>query len=138
MSQTQNTLKIHLSQYCFANISATKAPIFIKIETFIHEIVKNYPMIFRKDPCIHTHTRRVNLFFYVFSAFSKFEHQNSKNIENYKLVIWSFGNLISKCSGIAKILPPILVRTVVFNRNYKEKLFIQLLMITLYLIARVR
>ena len=169
----------------------------MKFETFIHEIVKNYQMIFRKDPCIHTHTRRVNvrtrvlsrrnarahvyascvrmcarifiknyliifyylmnkslkfhkdrsfrcwdicktiltfvlfLIFYVFSAFSKFEHQNSKNIENYKLVIWSFGNLISKCSGIAKILPPILVRTGLFNRNYKEKLFIQLLMITL-------
>ena len=37
---------------------------------------------------------------------------------NYKLVIWSFGNLISKCSGITKILPPILVRTVLFNRSY--------------------
>ena len=53
-------------------------------------------------------------------------------MENYKLVIWSFENLIFKCSGIAKILPPILVRTVLFNRNYKEKLFGQLLMITLY------
>ena len=73
------------------------------------------------------------LIFYVFSVFSKFEHQNFKNIENYKLVIWSFGNLISKCSGIAKILPPILVRTVLFDRNYKEKQFIQLLMITLYI-----
>ena len=154
-------------------------------------------MIFRKDPCIHTRTRRVNvrarvlsrrnvhahvyalcvpmcarifmknyliilsylmnksikfhkdrrfrcwdicktiltfvlfLILYVFSVFSKFEHENSKNIENYKLVIWSFGNLISKCSGIAEILPTILVRTVLFDRNYKEKLFIQLLMITL-------
>ena len=169
----------------------------MKFETFIHEIVKHYQMIFRKDPCIHTRTRRVNvrarvlsrrnarahiyascvrmcarifmknhliilyylinkslkflkdrsfrywdicktiltfvlfLIFYVFSVFSKFEHQNFKNIENYKLVIWSFGNLISKCSGIAKILPPILVRTVLFDRNYKEKHFIQLLMITL-------
>ena len=157
----------------------------------------NYQMIFRKDPCIHMLTRRVNvrahilsrqnarahvyascvgmcariftknhlinlyylmnkslkfhkdrsfrcwdicktiltfvlfLIFYVFSIFSKFEHQNYINIENYKLVIWSFGNLISKCSGIAKILPPILVRTVLFNRNDKEKLFIQLLTITL-------
>ena len=40
----------------FANISATKAPIFIKFESFIHEIVKNYQMIFRKDPCTNTHT----------------------------------------------------------------------------------
>ena len=151
----------------------------MKFETYIHKILKNYQMIFCKDPCSNEPTRGVNvrmcarifiknyliifyylmnkslkfhkdrsfrcwdicktiltfvlfLIFYVFSAFSKFEHQNSKNIENYKLVIWSFGNLISKCSGIAKILPPILVRTVVFNRNYKEKLFIQLLMITLY------
>ena len=54
-------LMIFKSQYCFANISATKAPIFMKFETFIHEIVKNYQMIFRKDPCIHTHTRRVNV-----------------------------------------------------------------------------
>ena len=156
----------------------------MKLDTFIHEIVKNCQMIFRQDPCIHTPTRCIDvrarilsrwnarahvysscrhmcvrifmknlllilyylvnkslefhkdrsfrcwdicktiltfvlfLIFYVFSIFSKFEHQNSINIENYKLVIWSFGNLISKCSGIAKILPPILVRTVLFNRSY--------------------
>ena len=50
-------LMIFKSQYCFANISATKAQIFMKFETFIHEIVKNYQMIFRKDPCIQTGTR---------------------------------------------------------------------------------
>jgi len=35
--------------------------IFIKFETFIHDIVKNYQMISRKDPCIHTHARVVNM-----------------------------------------------------------------------------
>ena len=39
------------SQYNFANISATKAPIFMKLQTNIHKIVKNDQKIFRKDPC---------------------------------------------------------------------------------------
>ena len=33
----------------------------MKFKTFIHEIVKKYQMIFRKDPCIHTATRGVNV-----------------------------------------------------------------------------
>ena len=33
----------------------------MKFETFIHEIVKNYQMIFRKDPCIHKPSRGVNV-----------------------------------------------------------------------------
>ena len=33
----------------------------MKFETFIHEIVKIYQMIFRKDPCTHAHTRGVNV-----------------------------------------------------------------------------
>ena len=52
---------IFKSQYCFANISATKAPIFMKFETYIHKIVKNYPKKFRKDLCTHARTRGVNM-----------------------------------------------------------------------------
>ena len=52
---------IFKSQYCFANISTTKAPIFMKFETYIHKIVKNHQMIFRKDPCKHAPTRFVNV-----------------------------------------------------------------------------
>ena len=49
------------SQYRFANISATKAWIFMKFETFFHKIVKNYLLIFRKDPCTHKCTRGENM-----------------------------------------------------------------------------
>ena len=45
------------SQYRFANISATKARIFMKFETYIYKIIKNYQTIFRKDPCTHARTR---------------------------------------------------------------------------------
>ena len=54
-------LKINKRQYCFANISATKAPILMKLRTSIHKIVKNHPQIFRKDPCIHTRTWDLNV-----------------------------------------------------------------------------
>ena len=54
-------LMIFKSQYGFANISATKAPIFMKFETYIHKIVKNYQKIFRNDPCTHVRTRCVNV-----------------------------------------------------------------------------
>ena len=43
-------------QYCFANISATKAQIFMKFETYICKIVKII-----KYPCTHAHTRGVNV-----------------------------------------------------------------------------
>ena len=33
----------------------------MKFKTFIHEIVKNHQMIFRKDPCIHKPSRGVNV-----------------------------------------------------------------------------
>ena len=52
---------IFKSQYCFVNIFATKAPIFLKFETYIYKTVKNYQMIFRKDPCSQAHTRGVNV-----------------------------------------------------------------------------
>ena len=51
----RNTLEIYdfKNQYYFANISAMKALIFMKFETSIHKIIKNYQKIFRKDPCRH-------------------------------------------------------------------------------------
>ena len=52
---------IFKSQYCFANISATEAQIFMKYESHIHKIVKNPQIIFRKDPCRHARTRDVNV-----------------------------------------------------------------------------
>ena len=54
-------LMIFKSQYCFANISATKASIFMKFETFIYKVVKNHQIIFRKDPCTDARTRDVNV-----------------------------------------------------------------------------
>ena len=52
---------ISKSQDCFANISLTIAPIFLKFKTNIHKIVKNYHKNFRKDLCAHAHTRSINL-----------------------------------------------------------------------------
>ena len=49
------------SQYRFANISATKARIFMKFENYNHKIVKNYQKIFRKDLCTYTHSRGINV-----------------------------------------------------------------------------
>ena len=49
------------SQYRFANISATKAQIFIKFETYIYKIVKIYQKIFCKDSCTYTNTRGLNV-----------------------------------------------------------------------------
>ena len=49
------------SQYRFANISATKTRIFMKFETYIHKILKNYLLIFRKDLCTFAHTRGKNM-----------------------------------------------------------------------------
>ena len=66
-SKTVDICKIHWklmifkSQNCFANISATKAQIFIKFETYIYKIVKNYQMIFRKNPCTYARTGGVNV-----------------------------------------------------------------------------
>ena len=49
------------TQDCFANISATKSPIFMKLQTHIHKIVKNDHKIFRKDPCTNARTRGLNV-----------------------------------------------------------------------------
>ena len=50
---------IFKSQYCFVNISATEAQIFLKFETYIHKVVKNHQMIFHKDPCTDGRTQGV-------------------------------------------------------------------------------
>ena len=52
---------IFKTQDCFANISATKAPIFMKLQTNIHKIVKNDHKIFGKDPWTHLCARGVNV-----------------------------------------------------------------------------
>ena len=49
------------SQYNFANISVTKAPILMKFETKVHKIVKNYKIFFGKDPCTHARKQSVNV-----------------------------------------------------------------------------
>ena len=49
------------SQYRFANISAMKARIFMKFESYNHKLVKNYLLIFHEDLCTHAHTRGVNV-----------------------------------------------------------------------------
>ena len=38
-----------------------KAPIFIKFDTLILKIARNYQKNFRKDPCTHARTREVNV-----------------------------------------------------------------------------
>ena len=52
---------IFKSKYCFANISATEAQIFMKFETYLHKVVKNHQIIFRKDPCKDARTRGVSV-----------------------------------------------------------------------------
>ena len=54
-------------QYCFANISATKAPIFMKFETSFHKIVKNYQKMFHNDPYTYLRTGGVNVRVHVLS-----------------------------------------------------------------------
>ena len=49
------------SQYCFANISATKVLISMKFGTYIHKIVKNHQKDFRKNLCKHRRTWGVNV-----------------------------------------------------------------------------
>jgi len=79
MGKIHRRLRIKQSQYCFANISATKAPIFMKFETFIHEIVKNYQIIFRKDLCIHPRTRGVKVRARVLSR------RNAQSVDDFLL-----------------------------------------------------
>ena len=52
---------IFKTQDCFANISATKAPIFMKLQTNFHKIVKTHHTIFCKDLCTNARTRGINV-----------------------------------------------------------------------------
>ena len=52
---------IFKSQYCFANVSATEALIFMKFETYIHKTIKKHQMIFRNDPCTDARTQGRNM-----------------------------------------------------------------------------
>ena len=54
-------LMISKSQDCFANISLTKAPFFMKFQIYIHKIVKNIHKIFHKDPSTHARKRCLNV-----------------------------------------------------------------------------
>ena len=54
-------LRIKQTSVLFCKYLSTKASIFMKFETFIHEIVTNDQVIFHKDPCTHVHTQGVNV-----------------------------------------------------------------------------
>ena len=47
--------------YCFANISAMKASIFMKFEIYVYKIAKNHHKKFHKDPCTHAQTQGINM-----------------------------------------------------------------------------
>ena len=58
---------LNTCQYCFANISATKAPIFMKFESKLHKIVNNNQHHFCKDLSTHACTRSINVRAHVLS-----------------------------------------------------------------------
>ena len=62
-----------------------------------------------------------SLIFYVICVFSKCEHQSSMNLENYKLGIWSFGNLISKCNRLSEHMKHITAIEVIYKLRNKQK-----------------
>ena len=62
-----------------------------------------------------------SLIFYVICVFSKCEHQSSMNLENYKLGIWSFGNLISKCNRLSEHMKHITAIGVIYKLRNKQK-----------------
>ena len=66
-SKTEEICKIYWKlmnfkrHFCFANISATKARIFLKFDTYIHKIVKKIPQHFllrSVHTCAHTRRKR--------------------------------------------------------------------------------
>ena len=48
-------------EYNFANISATKAPIFMKFDTQVCKMIKSHQNNFREDPCTHARKRNANV-----------------------------------------------------------------------------
>ena len=55
----KENLGLNKCQYCFANISLTKAQIFMKFDTYAQRILENYHKKFCKDLCTHGHAWRV-------------------------------------------------------------------------------
>ena len=54
-------------------------------------------------------------------SYSNFEHQSSTNLENCKLGIWSFGNLISKCNRLSEHIKHIIAIDVLYKLRNKQK-----------------
>ena len=65
-------LKYSESWYCFANISATEARIFMKFYVGVNFYLVNLSLKFHKDPCIDTRARVVNARAYVISRMRTF------------------------------------------------------------------
>ena len=57
----RENLMILKCSYHFANVSGTKAPIFVKFETHAPKVVMDYQNNFHKDPCTNMRTRDVNV-----------------------------------------------------------------------------
>ena len=85
-------LMIFKSQYCFANISATKAPIVMKFETSIHKKVKNYQKKNRKDPCKTILTFKNDQFSMYFAYFHSFAPLKSSKTGNYWMSMEFYGD----------------------------------------------
>ena len=65
-------LKYSESWYCFANISATEAQIFMKFYVGVNFYLVNLSLKFHKDPCIDTRARVVNARAHVISRMRAF------------------------------------------------------------------
>ena len=70
----ENTLKIMYSesQYCFANISATEASIFMKFYVVVNYYLVTLSFKFYEDPCINARARVVNARVHVISRVRAF------------------------------------------------------------------
>ena len=65
-------LKYSWSQYCFANISATEAWIFMKFYVVVNYYLVSLGFKFYEDPCINEHVRVVNARAHVLSRLRAF------------------------------------------------------------------
>ena len=76
--ETDNIWKIHWklkyseSQYCFANISAMEARIFMKFYMVVNYYLVNLSFKFYEDPCINAHIRVLNARAHVLSRVRAF------------------------------------------------------------------
>ena len=102
---------LNTRQYCFANISATKAPIFMKFETQLHKIINNNQHHFCKDPSTHARSGGVNARAHVYVSCVRVCSRIFLKI--FLVVLYYFMNLSSKfhkdrsfcCWDICKIVP---------------------------------